>query len=1550
MGTDLSRKRFKPDHDFSGVTMQQGRVQLDSDWNEQADILDRRLRSETVDIVGRCFVPEETPDGFKIEVSGATLTIGTGRAYVHGLQAENHGTAPPMFDPVLAEERGSTPRDLDDQPYLRDGAVAIPSAPGTYLVYLEVWQREVTHLLEPQLIEQAVDVDTTARVQTAWQVKILSDADGNPKDVGDDVNCSTPDNQIPGWAQVIAPSDGRLSIQAVDIPDPDNPCLLPPGSGYKGLENHLYRVEIHDGGEPDGTATFKWSRDNGIVASTVDDIPTEDSVVVDDIGKDDFLRFKAGDWIEITNDKRELNGQPGVMRKIKSVKDETRTLTLESYVPAPITSLYDSTKTDWHTRVRRWDQNGLVEDSDGNMTDLNPASSGGLIPVPAAGTSIVLEKGVQVTFETAVVDRYHVADHWLAAARTADASVEELDEAPPVGIHRHHCRLALLHVPEDGEPWVTDCRPRWPHRRCCTITVRPGQDVQAAIDRIPEEGGRVCLDPGVHRLRVPLFIEGRSNLLLHGCGPGSKLIFDPDPVPEGPGPGVVLVVGENHNIAVESLSIYTDTTAPNIFIDEASAEVAVTDTVLVNVGGQACVVLGRCRDVTVQRSKLLGHRCIVQADSSMLSELAALVDELRPADDGDELAGGEGPIPTPEVEVKEPVEIEPVWGLRIADNDVLAGSMGIDLGDAIDGCIEDNRIRGASKALLMEHFQRPPRNTGHDPAQPSSMNQRQVFFDGLHRDFHMLDLPPKGADPRISLPWGIRACLLDTFAIRENRIWASYAIELYFSRSVRVEANNLRCDTAGIAAVNAFDLVARSNSIVVTPDQPTGSVGQDDDPTSILTTVPEVTAPGIWMRFARGARIGRNTMEAPEGIAVSPVRRGKRGIASFGVLSGDRYYSRRSRPCHQERAASLPRLLRIERPWRALVELCWLVYQIVLLLSSRSLNEERSKKQLEASMQLRLSRLFTESKIPLFAGKLVVAENRLESARYGVLLEQILTVGGARIEGNRVSGFSRTGIRMHPSFSVALPEVYARWIRCSMEWLLAFLVRLRNALDRFLEGSDIQPGLGANTTTFTATILSGFLALCRRLHGPADDTGDDPQRVPVDDLKDALDDLDLDSRTWLDDLLNQSYRVTDNTLTGSGTGIWVGIDGTRVADNRVTIRPGNRVGYEVQVLARLLAASFDPWAAILAPSLLHLDRDRIFAHAGTIGYDPSVVPSLSAEEVSAFSDAVAIDSPLRASASYLVQVTAAEEVNSEEASKAWIWLLVDIWRYLDGYGIVLVGGDMRCQGNRVDAEIPCTRQKREAIGALISAPAIGGIWHFPNAIMMAIDWSRLGKTALVQAVVALVALLSAKDRNLRIVGNQVEGGLVHGIRALPAYNLSEVDLRDNHVEDAAHIGIAYHLRSYEDPRCPVTVKVEHNTMRRSDDVPDLGFDNVVPGTATQAFVGQPRLIDVGPAQGYHGAVGFIEFGAAVPWDEVIEIDLTALVSHNHGSAQGFGGAATSAVLVASKVAGITANHILTDFLWAFWVAASQGLFTDNLADKTSLLTAALQDGPDVDNL
>src|SRR5262245_55658835 len=156
MSGDYSRVRFDPKKHFSGVLMQQGRVQLDADWNELVALLDRRWRAETMDIIGRCVVPKETVDGFRIQIApNNKLTIGRGRMYVHGLLAENHGKSPLEFDPILAEQRGTLPVPYEEQPYVPNVAVVAPAPTqgGPHLVYLDVWQREVTFLEDPALVE-----------------------------------------------------------------------------------------------------------------------------------------------------------------------------------------------------------------------------------------------------------------------------------------------------------------------------------------------------------------------------------------------------------------------------------------------------------------------------------------------------------------------------------------------------------------------------------------------------------------------------------------------------------------------------------------------------------------------------------------------------------------------------------------------------------------------------------------------------------------------------------------------------------------------------------------------------------------------------------------------------------------------------------------------------------------------------------------------------------------------------------------------------------------------------------------------------------------------------------------------------------------------------------------------------------------------------------------------------------------------------------------------------------------------------------------------------
>ena len=322
MSSDISRQRFNPTNDFQNVLMQQGRVQLDAEWNEWNEILDRRWRSETIDIIGRCVVPLETPDGFEIQLSGGSLTIGRGRIYVHGLQAENHGAGDLEFDAILAESRGLDPLPYDEQPYYPNPET-LPETGGPHLVYVDVWEREVTAVEDPGLREVALGgPDTTTRLQTAWQVRVLPD-------VGTGTTCATPDEQLKGWLDVTRPSSGRLTTAGVGVATPDDPCLIPPSGGYRGLENRTYRVEIHDGGEV-GDATFKWSRDNASVATGVSAIIGDLTLTVDRAVWDSVRRFSPGDWVEVTDDWREFSGAPGEIRQIDTVDDASRSIALKA--------------------------------------------------------------------------------------------------------------------------------------------------------------------------------------------------------------------------------------------------------------------------------------------------------------------------------------------------------------------------------------------------------------------------------------------------------------------------------------------------------------------------------------------------------------------------------------------------------------------------------------------------------------------------------------------------------------------------------------------------------------------------------------------------------------------------------------------------------------------------------------------------------------------------------------------------------------------------------------------------------------------------------------------------------------------------------------------------------------------------------------------------------------------------------------------------------------------------------------------------------------------
>ena len=426
MKGDFTRWTFTPEKHYHSVLKQQGRVDLDADWNEQGALTDHRVETETIDVVGPSGAPAGNA-GFTLTPSagGANLSIGAGRAYVDGILCENE-------KPVLMTVQPDLP------------GFKLPSGAGAYIAYLEVWLRHITALDDAGIREVALGgPDTCTRAKTVWQVGLLP-----VKETG--IDCST---VIPEWTSLIAASTGALAARAQPDATNADPCLIPAKAGYRRLENQLYRVEIHD--PTAGKTTFKWSRDNGSLAAAwlaPQSGQPANTLRVSSAGPDSVLGFAAGQWVELTDDVHDLNFQPGTLVQLTGVSGAILTYDSDpshAIPPGPVTypsSPDTTTYPDIHPRVRRWD-------------------SAGAQPIQS-GTWIDLEDGVQVDFSSGV---FAAGDYWLIPARTLTADVEwPLDGSgnpvphAPRGIRRHFCRLAIVQL--TGATWsvTAPCLPTFP--------------------------------------------------------------------------------------------------------------------------------------------------------------------------------------------------------------------------------------------------------------------------------------------------------------------------------------------------------------------------------------------------------------------------------------------------------------------------------------------------------------------------------------------------------------------------------------------------------------------------------------------------------------------------------------------------------------------------------------------------------------------------------------------------------------------------------------------------------------------------------------------------------------------------------------------------------------------------------------------------------------------------------------------------------------------------------------------------------------------------------
>jgi len=269
MGGDFSRITFQPGKRFAGVLLQQGRVQLDSDWNEADAIREHERRILVRDLFGHAaFVG----DSFALSAAGERLTVAAGHAWVDGLLCELPADV-----------------DADDQPDMPGSRT--PTAPGAYLAWLEAWQREVSATQDPTLLDPALGgSDTATRRATVVQVRF--------RPITADNRRRRPDLSIPDYT-----ADVTLAVHG----------------GYDGAENRLYRVQVHDSGkEP----TFTWSRNNGSTAAAVRSWAGRDLRLAGGSG-----HFAPGDLLEVVDRASVLGRRPGLLVRVERAKEDVLAVT-----------------------------------------------------------------------------------------------------------------------------------------------------------------------------------------------------------------------------------------------------------------------------------------------------------------------------------------------------------------------------------------------------------------------------------------------------------------------------------------------------------------------------------------------------------------------------------------------------------------------------------------------------------------------------------------------------------------------------------------------------------------------------------------------------------------------------------------------------------------------------------------------------------------------------------------------------------------------------------------------------------------------------------------------------------------------------------------------------------------------------------------------------------------------------------------------------------------------------------------------------------------------
>jgi Family of unknown function (DUF6519) len=435
---DFSLNPYHYRENVSRVLYQMGRVQLDSDFNEQTESSLRFLRGLGTDVIG---LHGALDGGFKI-LPGAgevPFKVRYGVYYVDGIRVvhspfqsvwEIAGTDAETTRQNADTYKAGFPATEEDEHFL--GLDLEPES--SQLLYLAVWERHVSAAEADEIREVALlGPDTTTRAVVTWQIRSI------PLDPFDQLL----DENFVDWDTLFPPADpdqprwdvnyialnyllrsGALMKAKAKENNELEPCEISPEARFRGLENRLYRVEVHS----TDPRTFKWSPDNAAIVYPIRKID-DTTVHLDSLGLDERTAIRKNDWVEVVDEDLTLRPRPdgknNPLRRVVDIDRHRLTVTLDKK---------PDNDAGTHARpiLRRW------------ADDAQPLDE---------NKELELSDGVQVNFSHVDTPKggFRIGDYWLIPARTATGDViwpqtEDTPPAPaaipPHGVDVHYAPLA----------------------------------------------------------------------------------------------------------------------------------------------------------------------------------------------------------------------------------------------------------------------------------------------------------------------------------------------------------------------------------------------------------------------------------------------------------------------------------------------------------------------------------------------------------------------------------------------------------------------------------------------------------------------------------------------------------------------------------------------------------------------------------------------------------------------------------------------------------------------------------------------------------------------------------------------------------------------------------------------------------------------------------------------------------------------------------------------------------------------------------------------------